>query len=142
MEEAMLNDTNPIQKAQGKAILQIDMAMDPMVQCMSKTDNFNCILQSMQEDVDWPTRKAWKTWLSIIQNHYQPTDTTTSWVLTMVLQKSKLKKDVNPIKILSQISAVEVKLKQSLSKERKIELVQGCAGDDYAQIIVVTDKVS
>ncbi len=74
--------------------------------------------------------------------YYQPTDTTASRDLSTALQKIKLKKDVNPIKILSQISAVEVKLKQSLSKERKIELVQGCAGDDYAQIIVVLDGLS
>ncbi len=36
---------------------------------------------------------------------------------------------------------VEVKFKQSLSAEKKVEVVQGCTGDDYAQIIVVTDKV-
>jgi hypothetical protein len=68
-EEAILEDTDPIQKAQGKAILQNAMAIDAMVQCMSKIDDFHCILQSMQEDIDWPTKKAWKTWLSI-QNHY------------------------------------------------------------------------
>jgi hypothetical protein len=117
------------------------MAMDAMVQCMSKTDNFNCILQSMQEDVDWPTRKAWKTWLSI-QNHYQPTDSTASRDLTMALQKIKLKKDVNPMKIMSEISAVEVRFNQSLSKEKKVKVVQGCTGEDYAQIIVVTDGLS
>jgi hypothetical protein len=96
---------------------------------------------SMKEDVNWPTGKAWKTWESI-QNHYQPTDTTASRYLTMALQKIKLKKDVNPMNILAQISAVELKFKQSLSKEKKVEVVQGCAGDDYAQIIVVTDKVA
>jgi hypothetical protein len=46
------------------------------------------------------------------------------------------------MKILAQISAVEVKSKQSLNKEKKAEVVQGCVGDDYAQIIVVTDKVA
>ncbi len=134
MEEAVLDDTNP----QGKAIQQKAIAMDAMVQCMSKTDDFHCILQSMQEDVDWPTRKAWKTWLSI-QNHYQPTDSTSSRDLTMALQKIKSKKDANLMKILSEISAVELRFKQSLNKEKKIEVAQGCAGDKYAQIIVVTD---
>jgi hypothetical protein len=51
-------------------------------------------------------------------------------------------RDVDPMKIMSQLSAVEVKFKQTLSKEKKVEVVQGCVGDDYAQIIVVTDKVS
>jgi hypothetical protein len=88
----------------------------------------------------WPTRKAWKTWQSI-KNHYQPMDTTASRDLTMALQKIKLKKDINPMKVLAQISAVEVKFKQSLTKEKKVEVVQGCTGDD-TQIIVVTDKVS
>ncbi len=41
-----------------------------------------------------------------------------------------------------EVSVVEVKFKQTLSKEKKVEVVQGCAGDNYAQIIVVTDKVS
>ncbi len=110
------------------------------MQCMSKMEAFNCVLLSMQEDVDWPTGKAWKTWLSI-QNHYQPTDTTTSRDLTMALQEIKLKKDVKPMKIMSEKSAVEVRFKQSLSKEKKVEVVQGCAGDNYAQIIVVTDGI-
>jgi hypothetical protein len=140
-EEAVLDNTDPIQKAQGKAILQNAIVMDAMVQCMSKTDNFHCVLQSMQEDVNWPTGKAWKTWLSI-QNHYQPMDSTTSRELTMALQKIKLKKDVNPVKIMSKISAVEVRFKQSLSKEKKLEVVQGCVGDDYAQVIVVKDGLS
>ncbi len=56
--------------------------------------------------------------------------------------KIKLKKDVNPMKILAQISAVEVKFRQSFSKEKKVEVVQGYTGDNYAQIIVVTDKVA
>ncbi len=108
---------------------------------MGKTDKSHSIFLSMKEDVDWPAGKAWKTWQSI-KNHYQPTDTTASRDLTLALQKIKLRKDVNPIKIMAQISAVEVKFKQSLAKEKKVELVQGWAGDDYAQIIVVTDKVS
>jgi hypothetical protein len=109
-----------------------------MVQCMSKMDGFYRALLSMQEDANWPTGKAWKTWQSI-QNHYQPTDTTASRGLTTALQKIKLKKDVNLMKILSQISAVEGKFKQFLSNEKKVEVVQGCMGDNYAQIIVVTD---
>jgi hypothetical protein len=63
-------------------------------------------------------------------------DTTASREFTTPLKKIKLKKDINPMKILSQISAVEVNFKQPLSKEKKVEVVQGCAGDDYAQIIV------
>ncbi len=61
MEEAILDDTDPTQKAQGKGIQQNDIAMDAMVQCMSKTDDFDCVLQRMQENLDWPTGKAWKT---------------------------------------------------------------------------------
>ncbi len=60
----------------------------------------------------------------------------------MALQKIKLKKDVNPMKILAQISAFEVKFKHYLSKEKKVEVVQGCMGDNYAQILVVTDGLS
>ncbi len=77
MEEAVLDDTDPTQKAHGKAIQQNAIAMAAMVQCMSNMDNFHCILQSMQEDMDWPTKKAWKTWLSI-QNNYQTTDSIAS----------------------------------------------------------------
>jgi hypothetical protein len=128
-EDAVLDDTDPTQKAQGKGILQNAIAMDVMVQCMSKMDDFHRVLLSMQEDADWPTGKAWKTWQSI-QNYYQPTDTTASRDLTTALQKINLKKDANPMKVLSQISAVEVKFKQSLSEEEKMEAVQGCAGDD------------
>ncbi len=104
-------------------------------------ENFHCVLLSMKEDADWPTEKAWKTWQSI-KNHYQPTDTTASRDLTITLQKIKLKKDVDPMKIMAQISAVEVKFKQSLAKKKTVEVVQRCVGDSYAQIIVATDKVS
>jgi hypothetical protein len=141
MEDTVLDKTDPTEKAQAKAILQNAIAMDAMVQCMSKMDDFHCVLLSMKEDADWPTGKVWKTWQSI-KNHYQPTDTTASRDLTIALQKIKLTKDVNPMKILAQISAVEVKFKQSLTKDRKVEVVQGCVGDNHAQIIVVTDKVS
>jgi hypothetical protein len=95
----------------------------------------------MQEDVDWSTGKAWNAWLSI-QNHYQPTDSTASRDLKMALQKIKLKKDVNPMEIMSEISAVEVRFKQSLSKEKKVEVVQACARNKYSQVIVVTDGIS
>jgi hypothetical protein len=60
----------------------------------------------------------------------------------MALKNIKLKKDANPMKILSDTSAVEMRFKQALSKERKIKIVQACAGDDYAQIIVVTDGIA
>ncbi len=141
MEEAVLDDTDPMQKAHGKAILENAIAMNAMVQCISKMDGYHCVLLNMQENLDWPTRKAWKAWLSI-QNHYQPTDTTASRDLTKELQKIKLKKVVKPMKIISEISAVEVRFKQSLGKEKKVEVVLGCAGDNYAQIIVVTDGIS
>jgi hypothetical protein len=61
-KEALLDDTDPIQEAQGKAILQNAIAMDAMVHCMSKMDNFHHVLLNMQEDADFPSRKAWKTW--------------------------------------------------------------------------------
>jgi hypothetical protein len=140
-EETVLDKTDPTEKAQAKAVLQNAIAMDAMVQCMSKMDNFHRVLLSMKEDADWPTGKAWKTWQSI-KNNYQPMDTTASRDLTIALQKIKLKNDINPMKILAQISAVEVKFKQSLTKDKKVEVVQGCVGDNYTQIIVVTDKVS
>ncbi len=47
MEEVILDSTDPTQKAQGIAIKQNAIAMNAMVQCMSKTDNLYCILQSM-----------------------------------------------------------------------------------------------
>jgi hypothetical protein len=37
------------------------VAMDAMVQSMSDTVNFHCILQSTNKDADWPCGKAWKT---------------------------------------------------------------------------------
>ncbi len=49
-EDAILDDTDPTQKAQAIAIKQNAIAMDAIVQCMSKTDNIHCVLQSMQED--------------------------------------------------------------------------------------------
>jgi hypothetical protein len=44
MEEAILDNIDPTQKAQGIAIKQNAVAMDAMVQCMSKTDDFHSIL--------------------------------------------------------------------------------------------------
>jgi hypothetical protein len=35
-----------------------------------------------------------------------------------------------------------VRFKQSLSEEKKVEVVQGCMGDKYSQIIVVIDGIS
>jgi hypothetical protein len=60
MENTVLEDTDFTEKAQAKIILQNDIAMDAMVQCMSKMDDFHRFLLSMKEDVNWPTRKAWK----------------------------------------------------------------------------------
>jgi hypothetical protein len=85
-EDTILGKTDPTEKNQEKALLQNAIAMDAMLQCMSKMDHFHRILLSMKEDVNWPTRKAWQTWESF-HNHYQPTDTTTSRDLTMALQK-------------------------------------------------------
>jgi hypothetical protein len=45
------------------------------------------------------------------------------------------------MKILSDISAVEVRFKKALNEERKIEVVQGCAGDNYTQVIVIVDGI-
>ncbi len=45
------------------------------------------------------------------------------------------------IKFLSDISAVKIKYKKTLDEERKIEVVQSCTGDSYAQVIVVADGV-
>ncbi len=38
---------------------------------------------------------------------------------------------------MSDISAVEVRFKKPINDRRKIEVVQGCVGEDYAQFIVV-----
>jgi hypothetical protein len=51
--------------------------MDALVQSMSDTDNFHCILQNMNKDADWPGGKAWKT-LKNIQKHYKPKDSTSA----------------------------------------------------------------
>ena len=130
-EDTVLDKTDPTEKAQAKALLPNAIAMDAMVQHMGNMDDFLCVLLSMKEDVDWPTKKAWKTWQSI-KNHYQPTDTTASRDLTLALQKIRLRRDVHPMKIMSQLSAIEIKFKQTLSKEKKVEVEQGRTGDDNA----------
>jgi hypothetical protein len=58
------------------------------------------------------------------------------------LHRIKLKKITNPMKILSNISVVEVRFMKTLDEERKIEVLQGCAGDNYAQVIVVVDGIA
>ncbi len=119
-EDAILDDTDPTQKAPGIARKQNAVAMDATVQCMSDTVDFHHILQSMNKDAEWPTRKAWKTW-KIIQENYQPEDSTSSRDLMSALQKIKLKKNANLMKILSDISVVEVRFKKALNEERNIE---------------------
>ncbi len=63
----VIDNTEPSQKAQAQGIArkQNAGAMDALVLSMSDTDNFHCILQSMKEDANWPSRKAWKTWRNI-----------------------------------------------------------------------------
>ncbi len=140
-EEDGLDNTDPVQKAKGIVIKQSAIAMDVMVQCMSKINDFHCIFKACKKMwIGLPERHG-TTWLSI-QNHYQLMDSTSARDLRMALQKIKLKKDVNPMKILSKISVVEVRFKQALIKERKIEVVQGCTGDNYAQIIVIAGGLS
>jgi hypothetical protein len=53
------------------------------------------------------------------------------------LHKIKLKKHTNPMKILTDISAVKIRYMKTLDEERKIEIVQSCEGDNYAQVIVI-----
>jgi hypothetical protein len=83
-----MDNTDSTQKAQGIARKQNAVAMGAMVQSMSDTDNFHCILQSMNKDVDWPSGKAWKTW-KIIQEHYQPKDRPSTRDLALALHKIK-----------------------------------------------------
>jgi hypothetical protein len=47
-------------------------------------------------------------------------------------QKIKLKRNFIPMKILSDISTVEVRFKKTLHEDRKTEFVQNCAEDKYA----------
>ncbi len=53
-----------------------------------------------------------------------------------------MKKNTNPMKILSNISAIEIRFKETLNEERKIKLMQGCAGNNYAQVIVIADRIA
>jgi hypothetical protein len=62
--------------------------------------------------------------------------------MTSALHKIKFKKNTNPMKILSDISAVEIRCKKTLNEERMIEMMQSCAGDDYAEVIVVADGIA
>jgi hypothetical protein len=72
---------------------------------------------------------------------YQPKDSTSARDLTSVLHKIKLK-NTNPMKILSDVSADEVRFEKTLDEERKIEAVQNLAGDNYSQDIVVADNIA
>ncbi len=58
------------------------------------------------------------------------------------LQKIKLKKNANLTKILSDVLAVEVRVKKPLNDEKNIEVVQGCVGEDYTQVIVIADGMA
>jgi hypothetical protein len=80
------------------------------------------------------------TWKNI-QKHNQPKDSTSARDLMSALPKIKLKKNTNPMRILSDISAIEIRFKKTLNKERKVEVMQSCTGDDYAQVIVIVDGV-
>jgi hypothetical protein len=93
----------------------------------------------MNRDANLPFGKTWKTW-KIIQEHYQLEDSAAARDL-MSAQKIKLKKYTNSMKILSNISVVEVRFKKTLDEQRKIEVVQNCAGGNYAQVIVVADGI-
>jgi hypothetical protein len=85
----------------------------------------------MIKDADWPGGKAWKTW-KIIQEYYQLKDSTSARDLTSALHNIRLKKNTNPMKIVSDILAVEVRFKKTLNEERKIEVVQSLVGNNYA----------
>ncbi len=59
------------------------------------------------------------------------------------LAKDQVEEKCLPYEVeLSDISAVEVRFKEPLDGERKIEVVQGCAGEDYAQVIVIADGMA
>jgi hypothetical protein len=60
-ESDILDNMDPTQKTKGIAQKQNAGAMDAMVQSISDTDNFHCILQNMNKDADWPHGNAWKT---------------------------------------------------------------------------------
>ncbi len=52
MEDTVLDKTDPAEKAQAKALLQNAIAIDAMVQCIGKMDDFNRVFLSMKEDAD------------------------------------------------------------------------------------------
>jgi hypothetical protein len=136
-ELSILYYTVPTEKAHGIARKQNAIAMDALVQSMSDTDDFHCIFKSMNVDADWPSGKAWKAWKSI-EKHFQPENSTAVRDWTSAL----LKRNSNPMKTLSVISAVKVRFKKTLNEWRKIEFIQNCARDDYAQVIVVADGIA
>ncbi len=138
---SVIDNTDLSLKAQGITRKQNGLEIDAPVQSMSDTDNFHHILQNMKEDASWPSGKAWKTWRNI-QKHYQPADDTTARDVTSALCKIKLKKHDNPVKILNDISAIEIRYKKTLYEERMIEIVLSHTRDDYAQVIDVADSVA
>ncbi len=52
MEDTLLDKTDPTEKSQAKALLQNAIAMDAMVQCMSKKEDFHHVLLIMKKDAD------------------------------------------------------------------------------------------
>jgi hypothetical protein len=137
----VIDDTDLLQKAQGIVRKQNGLAIDALVQSMSGTDDFHHILQSMKEDANWPSGNTWKTWRNI-QKHCYTAASTTARDMTSALHKIKLKKNTNPMKTLTAISAIEIRYKKTLNEERMIEIMQSCAGDNYAQAIVVGNSVA
>ncbi len=57
-ESGVLDNADPKQKVQEIARKQNAVAMDAMVQSLSESNDFLCILQSMNKDADWPCGKA------------------------------------------------------------------------------------
>jgi hypothetical protein len=43
------------------------------------------------------------------------------------------------VKKLFKISAVQVRLRNTLDEENKIKVIQNCAGKVYAQVIIIAD---
>jgi hypothetical protein len=142
MEEAVLDDTDPTLKAQGKAILQ---------KCYSY-GHYGAVYEQNRQHPLRSSKHARRCGLAYqkgtedMAEHPESLSTHGQHRLKGLsngFAKDQVEeKDVNPMKILSEISVVEVRFKQSLSKEKKVEVVQGCMGDNYAQIIVVTDGLS
>jgi hypothetical protein len=69
---------------------------------MSEMDIFHCVFLSMKEEsTGLPKKHGRHGKASRIATNPRPTSTTASRDLTMALQKIKMKKDVNPMKILA-----------------------------------------